>query len=259
MAELKFLFSQKQRESLSKESPTPLYFQLYKLLNNCIIDGTFEKGMRLPTEKQLSKEFNISRITAKRSLDELAEEGLVERHRGIGTHVTYQYKPKPVHAPLIGMLQEIESMARNSRATVQDCAMLQPPQAIRDELGLKAGETALYLERIREREGRRFGYYISWTIGVKKPPNPKIFEKTPRLSYFRQHGLDITHVKQTISAVAASDEAAKALGVEPGSPLLSLTRRSLNKVKNKEHLMDLLQVYYHPDRFQYRMDLTLDE
>ena len=259
MAELKSLFSQKQRDMLSKDSPTPLYFQLYKLLNTCILDGTFQIGMRLPTEKQLSKEFNISRITAKRSLDELAEAGLVERHRGKGTHVIYQYKPKPVHAPLVGMLQEIESMARNSRATVLDCATLQPPQAIREQLGLEAGETALYLERFREREGQRFGYYISWTIGVKKPRNPKIFEKTPRLSYFRQNGLEITHVKQTISAVAASDEAADALGVEPGSPLLSLTRRSFNRVNDEEHLMDYLQVYYHPDRFQYRMDLTLDE
>jgi GntR family transcriptional regulator len=259
MAEMKSLFSPKQREALSKDSPTPLYFQLYKLLHTCILDGTFEKGMRLPTEKQLSKEFNISRITAKRSLDELAEEGLVERNRGKGTHVTYQYKPKPVHAPLVGMLQEIESMARNSSAVVLDCAMLQPPQAIRDELGMDAGDTALYLVRIREREGLRFGYYTSWTVGVKKPRNPKIFEKTPRLSYFRQNGLEITHVKQTISAVAASDEAAEALGVEPRSPLLSLTRRSFNQVNNEEHLMDYLQVYYHPDRFQYRMDLTLDE
>ncbi len=259
MAEMKSLFSQKQREALSKEAPTPLYFQLYKLLNTCILDGTFEKGMRLPTEKQLSKEFNISRITAKRSLDELAEEGLVERNRGKGTHVIYQYKPKPVHAPLVGMLQEIESMARNSRAVIADCAMLQPPQAIRDELQLEAGETALYLERIREREGLRFGYYISWTKGVKNPRNPKIFEKTPRLTYFRQNGLEVTHVKQTISAVGASDEAAEALGVEPGSPLLSLTRRSFNKVGKEEQLMDHLQVYYHPDRFQYRMDLTLDD
>jgi GntR family transcriptional regulator len=259
MAEVKSLFSQKQREALSKDSPTPLYFQLYKLLNTCILDGTFEKGMRLPTEKQLSKEFSISRITAKRSLDELAAEGLVERHRGKGTHVTYQYKPKPVHAPLVGMLQEIESMARNSRAMILDCATLQPPQTIRDELGLDAGDTALYLERIREREDQRFGYYISWTKGVKKPRNPKIFEKTPRLSYFRQNGLEITHVKQTISAVAASDEAAEALGVEPGSPLLSLTRRSFNKVGKAEQLMDHLQVYYHPDRFQYRMDLTLED
>ena len=259
MTEIKSLFSQKQREALSKDSPTPLYFQLYKLLNNCIIDGTFEKGMRLATEKQFSKEFGISRITAKRSLDELAEEGLVERNRGKGTHVIYKYKPKPVHAPLVGMLQEIESMARNSRALVLDCEMLQPPQAIRDELGLESGDTALYLERIREREDLRFGYYISWTVGVKKPRNPKIFEKTPRLTYFRQNGLEITHVKQTISAVGASAEAAEALGVEIGSPLLSLTRRSFNQVKKEEHLMDHLQVYYHPERFQYRMDLTLDD
>jgi len=213
----------------------------------------------LPTEKHLSAEFGISRITAKRSLDELAAEGLVERHRGKGTHVIYQYKPSPVRAPLVGMLQEIESMARNSRARVLDGAMLQVPQLIRDEFGLEAGDTALYLERVREREGLVFGYYTSWTVGVKKPRNPKIFEKTPRLSYFRQNGLEITHVMQTISAVGASTEAAEALGVEPGSPLLSLTRRSYNLVDDEEKLMDYLQVLYHPERFQYRMDLTVDE
>ena len=232
--------------------------QRYKLLKNCILDGTFPKDTQLPTEKQLSREFGISRITAKRSLDELSEEGLVERHRGKGTHVVYEYKPQPVHAPLVGMLQEIESMARNSRAIVLDGDMLQPPQRIREEFDLQPGDTALYLARVRERDGLRFGYYTSWTVGVALPPNPRIFESTPRLTYFRENGLEITHVKQTIRAVAAPPEAAEALGVEPGSPLLSLTRRSYNQVNDEEHLMDYLEVLYHPDRFQYRMDLTLD-
>jgi GntR family transcriptional regulator len=259
MAELQSIFSEKQRQVLSKESPTPLYFQLYKLLKNCILNGTFTKGMQLPTEKQLSLEFGISRITAKRSLDELAEERLVERHRGKGTHVVYAYKPQPVHAPLVGMLQEIESMARHSNAVVLDSDMLQPPQLIRDEFGMETGQTALYLARVRERDGQRFGYYTSWTVGVRLPANPKIFEYTPRLAYFREHGLEVTHVKQTLRAVGAQADAAEALRVEPGSPLLSLTRRSYNHVNNKEHLMDYLQVLYHPDRFQYRMDLTLDD
>ncbi len=258
MPELNSIFSERQRQALTKASPTPLYFQLYQLLKNCILDGTFPRGARLPTEKQLSAEFGISRITAKRSLDELAEEGLVERHRGKGTHVTYVYKPQPVHAPLVGMLQEIESMARNSRAIVLDCEMLQPPQQIRDELGLRPGETALYLARIRERNGLRFGHYTSWTVGVNKPSDPQIFAATPRLSYFRDNGLEITHVKQTISAVGAPEEVASALGVEPGSPLLSLTRRSYKQADNAEQLMDFLQVLYRPDRFQYRMDLTVD-
>ncbi len=259
MAELQSIFSEKQRKTLSKESPTPLYFQLYKLLKNCILDGTFARGAQLPTEKQLSLEFAISRITAKRSLDELAEEKLVERHRGKGTHVVYEYKPQPVHAPLVGMLQEIESMARNSNAVVLDSDMLQPPQRIRDELDMETGETALYLARVRDREGQRFGYYTSWTLGVRLPDDPKIFETTPRLAYFRENGLEITHVKQTLRAVGAHADAAEALGVEPGSPLLSLTRRSYNQVNDEEHLMDYLQVLYHPDRFQYRMDLTLDD
>jgi len=259
MAELKSIFSEKQRKMLTKESPTPLYFQLYNLLKNCILDGTFSRGDQLPTEKQLSMEFGISRITAKRSLDELAEEGLVERHRGKGTHVIYEYKPQPVHAPLVGMLQEIESMARNSSAILLDSDMLQPPQRIRDEFGLQTGQTALYLARVRERDGLRFGYYTSWTVGVDLPSDPNIFETTPRLAYFRDNGLEVTHVKQTLRAVGALPDAAEALGVEPGSPLLSLTRRSYNKDSDGEHLMDYLQVYYHPDRFQYRMDLTLDD
>ena len=258
MAPLSSIFSEKQRQLLTKESPTPMYYQLYNLMKTCILDGTFTNGDRLPTEKQLSDEFGISRITAKRSLDELAGEGLVERRRGKGTHVTYKYRPKPVHAPLEGMLEEIESMALSSRAIVLDCEMLQPPQEIREELELEAGDTALFLSRIRERNKLRFGYYASWTVGVDKPSNPQIFKKTPRLQYFRDNGLEITHVTQTIRAVAASPEAAEALGVEEGSPLLSLTRRSYNQDNGDEHLVDYLTVVYHPERFQYRMDLRVD-
>jgi GntR family transcriptional regulator len=256
--DLSTIFTEHQRRTLSKESPTPMYFQLYTLLKGCIVDGTFADGTRLPTEKELSDEFSISRITAKRSLDELAAEGLVERRRGKGTHVTFRYQQQPVHAPLTGMLQEIETMALSSKAVLLSCDMLRPPRALREEFEIGEDETLLYLARVRERDGLPFGYYTSWTHGVKRPRNPKIFEKKPRLEYFRENGLVITHVKQTLRAVGAAPDAADALGVEVGSPLLALRRRSYNQVDGGEHLMDYLEVFYHPERFQYRMDLTLD-
>jgi len=257
MLDLQSVFSEKQFQTLTDESPTPLYFQLYNLLKNCILDGTFSNGMRIPTEKQLSDEFGISRITAKRALDELSDEGLVTRQRGKGTHVTYKYKPKPVQAPLVAMLQEIESMARKTTAVMLDSAMLQPPQIIRDEFGIQPGVTLLYLARARERDGLRFGYYTSWTRDVDLPEDPNIFVSTPRLAYFREQGLEMTHVTQTLRAVGAAPDAAKALGVEVGSPLLSLTRRSFKTVGDKEQLVDFLLAQYHPERFQYRMDLTI--
>ena len=101
---------------LSKASPTPLYHQLFSILKARIVDGTLSLGLRLPPEERLADLFKVSRITAKRAMDDLADEGLVERRRGRGTHVIYQYSPKPVHAPLTGMLLEIQSMARNSTA-----------------------------------------------------------------------------------------------------------------------------------------------
>jgi len=116
MIELHTVFSQKQRQALSKDLPTPLYFQLYKLLKNGILDGSFSNGAQLPTEGQLSEEFGVSRITSKRAMDELAREGLVERHRGRGTHVTHETDTSPMHAPMVGLLQEIESIGQNSSA-----------------------------------------------------------------------------------------------------------------------------------------------
>ena len=163
------IFTEHQRRTLSKESPTPMYFQLYTLLKGCIVDGTFGDGTRLPTEKELSDEFSISRITAKRSLDELAAEGLVERRRGKGTHVTFRYQQQPVHAPLTGMLQEIETMALSSKAVLLSCDMLRPPRALREEFEIGEDETLLYLARVRERDGKANDYRLDREYRIKVP------------------------------------------------------------------------------------------
>ena len=118
------LFSQRIRQGLDKKSPTPLYHQLYSLLQEFILNGTLPVGERMPTEEQLSNMFLVSRITAKRAMDELSAENLVERRRGKGTHVIYKYVPRPVSAPLTGMLQELESMARNSHAHVIELSLI---------------------------------------------------------------------------------------------------------------------------------------
>ena len=258
MSALARLFSDTQVRALQQDTPTPLYYKLYQLLRAAILDGTIDKGAQMPTEAQLADTFGVSRITAKRAMDELAAEALVERRRGKGTHVTYEYRPRPVQAPLIGMLQEIESMARHSDVDVLTCKRQVPPGHIRETLGLADREQALYLERVRSRGGQAFGYYQSWTLGLKKNAGKREFRKSPRLAIFRKQGLKLTHVTQTISAAAATPVLAEALATEAGAPLLSLVRHSFARVQGEERLVDYLQVYYHPDRFQYQMDLTLD-
>ena len=172
---------------LSKQSPTPLYHQLFSLLKSRILDGTLAYGTRLPPEERLADIFSVSRITAKRAMDDLSKDALVERRRGRGTHVIYQYSPRPVQAPLTGMLQEIESMARNSVAQILDFGIRIPPQKIREDLRLAEGETVLHLLRVRERDGMKFGHYTSWTAGVKMPADPAIFENPEEFNILRKN------------------------------------------------------------------------
>ena len=240
------------------DSPTPLYHQLYSILKSMIVEDVLSYGERVPTESELADLFSVSRITSKRALDELAAEGFVERRRGRGTHVTYQYTPRPVQAPLIGMLQEIESMARNSRAIILESEMKAPPGDIRGEMGLN-NQPVLHLRRVRERDGLKFGLYTSWTAGVTMPSDPSIFATTPRLSFFRENGLELSHVTQTITAKLATHSSATALDVAVGSPLLSLTRRSYQqRGAGEKALMDWMEVLYNPEHFQYSMELKLD-
>lgn len=252
------LFNQNLRRHISADLPTPLYHQLYSLIKNVILDGSLHHGDKLPSEQELAELFQVSRITVKRAVNELAVEQLVERARGKGTHVIYKYSPKPVQAPMIGVLEEIDSIAKNSTATILESALIKPPQTIATEFGLKRSDALFHLVRTRERAGGVFGYFDSWSAGVQAPENSDIFIHESRHQYFRDSGMQVSHIKQTIGAVAATPIIAKLLNLEPGSPLLSLVRRSYKQNGDHEELVDYLMALYNTELFQYQMDLKLD-
>jgi multiple sugar transport system substrate-binding protein len=73
--------------SLDAGQPIPVYFQLKTLLLEEILEGRYGVDGRLPTEHELCKRFGISRTPVSRALSELAEEGVILRHRRRGTFV----------------------------------------------------------------------------------------------------------------------------------------------------------------------------
>lgn len=66
----------------------PLYEQIYKEIRNKIQSVEFKQGDKIPSEKELSEKYHVSRITSKKAVDMLAEAGMVIRMPGKGTFVT---------------------------------------------------------------------------------------------------------------------------------------------------------------------------
>ena len=72
---------------IDMQGRVPLYHQIFLTLKNRIYSGMLGPGDPVPGEQELCGEFGVSRITAKRALNELADAGLVVRERGRGTRV----------------------------------------------------------------------------------------------------------------------------------------------------------------------------
>jgi Transcriptional regulators len=250
------LLSANAHKLLRNDLPTPLYHQMFSLLRDRILSGEIARGMRIPTEFDLADSFGVSRITAKRALDELAAEGLVERRRGKGTHVIHRSRPKPMHSPLTGLIETLEVMAEHTRVKMLQFRRAVPPEPIRALFDTGPREPLVQAIRLRLRNDTPLGYYVSWT----RTDNDEVFNEarlanTARLTLFKEMGIALKQVEQVLSAVNADAVAALHLKVEPGTALLALERRSYDA---EGQLVDLLNIQYRPDQFTYQMTLDME-
>jgi GntR family transcriptional regulator len=73
---------------LREDNPSPLYLQLEQLIRDAIGADILVAGNAIPPERDLATEYNVSRITVRKAIGRLVEEGLLTRRRGAGTFVT---------------------------------------------------------------------------------------------------------------------------------------------------------------------------
>lgn len=234
-------------------SRVPLYHQLYSSLKRGITSGEIVFGEQMPTEQQLSEALDISRITAKRAMDELAGEGLIARQRGKGSYVTYKYTHEPVKAPLMGLLENLEDMGKHSLVKVLSVEKLLPPAAVSKQLGLEQNTEATKIVRTRfDEDGNVFAFYVSWTAPHLKGFTKVKVESQTRLSIIRENDITISRVEQTLGAQNADEFVANLLNVASNAALLELRRQHFDQQGN---VIDVLTGLYNPKLFQYGMVL----
>ena len=83
-----------ENKELDKTVPIPLYFQLKKLIVDEIKSRKYEVDSLIPTEKELSDQFDISRTTVRQAITELVQEGWLYRVKSKGTFIARQKLPQ---------------------------------------------------------------------------------------------------------------------------------------------------------------------
>lgn len=234
--------------------PTPLYHQVYMILRNKIVSGDYGFDEVVPGEQQATKMFGVSRITAKRALNELAGEGLVKRERGRGTRVIYRAPTPPVAASVDGLLENLLSMGLETEVDLLAFDYVTPTPDVARVLKCRDGAQVQRAVRVRHLKGEPFSHlttYVPEAIG--RSYSREDLASRPLLALLERSGISIGRAEQTITATLADAPVSTALGLELGSPLLNIRRVVFDQ---GERPVEYISGLYRPDRYQYRMDLS---
>ncbi len=231
----------------------PLYHQIFLQLREEITSGERALGSRMPTEQELAAAFEVSRITARRALDELAQNHFVARKRRTGTHVIFQPPAGPIEGSIDQAMEALVSFGRATKVRILEFGMVPARPPISDALRVDIGAPLLRVARVRSLPDGPLGHLVSWVpAACAAHISERSLSETPMLSLIARAGVDIGGASQTISATLADGSMAAILGVDIGSPLLRVSRTVTDAAKRPvQHVL----AHYRPDRYQIRLDL----
>jgi GntR family transcriptional regulator len=209
---------------LTRSNEGTLHHQLYRTLSQMISSGQVKPGERLPTEAELVDTYGVSRTTARRALDELRRQGIVERQPGKGTFVL---QPR-LHAAiphLHSITDEIEHLGHRAGTVLLSVDRVEADDRQAALLEVEVGQPALVVLRIRTADDRPVCLSES-TFNIQRFPQLENADfgqaMYPQLE--RLTGVPLSRATQWLSSVAARKEVARHLRVKTGSPLLRLER-----------------------------------
>lgn len=137
---------------LNKNSPIPLYYQIVEQLRDQIAAGSLESGARLASERELSEQYAVSRMTVRQAINYLLSIGLVEVQQGVGTFVA---RPKHTYdaSHLFSFSEEMNQRGDRVESVVLEQTLVYPPARVAEMLRLANTSMAVKVTRVRKVNG----------------------------------------------------------------------------------------------------------
>jgi GntR family transcriptional regulator len=202
------------------DSSTPLYLQVANKLSSAINSGLWQADEALPSERVLCEVLDISRVTARKAMDILFDQGLIVRRQGSGTYIA----PRLVQplSRLTSFSEEIRSrgFTPTSRWLSREVGIASQEEVLR--LGLSPAASVARLRRLRMAD--------ETVMAVETSVLPSRYLAEPHkvgdslYAWMDAHGVSVVRALQHIKAINASDELAQLAGIAPGTAMLMMTR-----------------------------------
>lgn len=239
------------------ESGRPRHEQLSDWLRERLVAGEYAAHDQLPSEHDLGELFGVSRITVRRALATLENEGLIYRRQGLGSFAAPPKLPQGL-VRLTDFAQDMERAGLAAASRVLFHGQAAAPPAVAAALNVADGAFVVRLDRLRLGNGDPIALDRTWL-----PPfyaqfleGHDLAKETIYRILERDYDIPIVRARYRIEATVAGGEEAKALEVPEGAALLLLERVSFTAADRPIYYQ---RRYYRADRVAFDLELARSE
>jgi GntR family transcriptional regulator len=236
-----------------RESPTPLHIQISNQLRAAIASGELKSGDQLPSERDLTEQYNISRVTVRAALTNLEHEGLIFSRPGKGRYVSKQKIDQQL-IQLTGFSEDIQKLALRPLSKVLSREAVGASEELASHLQVSTGARVFIMVRLRLADGI--------PLAIEKAHLPialcpdileQDFETGSLYAYLRQRGLGPRKARQTLSAGIPTAEERRLLELQ-GEAAVMRMERTTYLISNQP--IEYVESVYRGDKFQFNVSLT---
>ncbi|MCM0582111.1 GntR family transcriptional regulator [Weissella diestrammenae] len=227
----------------------PIYIQIHDEIKEAIDAGRWVAGERIPSERELSEQFDVSRMTLRQAVMLLVDEGYLERRVGSGTYVATARVQENLDRTS-SFTEMMAAAGKIASSQVISYKIGQPtPQEV-DELQIDVTTSVLRMERVRSGDGEPIAFEVAVVPAhlVKGLP-----EETVTASLYHaltDQGLIVGQAKRILTAGLVQETVAPLLAMKVGEPVLVLTQLTLDSLA---HPFEFVRTQYVASRFEFQL------
>lgn len=242
-------------KQLNKNTPIPLYFQLEKLILDEIESGAYPPGSMIPTEKELSQMFDISRTTVRQAIAELVRKERLYRTKSKGTFVARPKIDQGFIHSILSYDDDVRSTGRNPSTEVLGMEVINLPQNIADQMDLAPGTKAIYLYRKRMVDNEPFvrvETYLPYTQCSFIMDHDLNSESLYQVLSNRE-STHVVRILRTCEVRIANTEDVSILGMKRGQPIHFFTSVGYNSAGK---IIEYSLARYRGDQSKFRVEIS---
>jgi GntR family transcriptional regulator len=233
----------------------PRYLQLRQRISQGVNEGMLNVGVSLPPEREIATMTELSRVTVRKAIQSLVEEGLIVQRQGSGSFVASD-APR-IEQSLSLLTSFSEDMTRRGMTSTsiwleRGIFMPSPDEVM--VLALTPDQSVSRIARLRRADDKPMAIERA-SLSVEMLPNPLIVE-TSLYEVLSKSGLRPVRALQKISAINLGRANADLLEADPGDAGLSIERTSY---LDDGRVVEFTQSIYRGDAYNFVAELRLSQ